>query len=82
MIDVIIAVMRSAMRHHTMYEREHGRIEYQKHLCSCPHTTSSIFHLSIIFLLKKTAHEKKYHKTLDNKSLWIYIDITMWDSLI
>ncbi len=30
MIDLIIAVIRYAMRHHAKYEREHGRIEYQK----------------------------------------------------
>ncbi len=30
MIDLIIALMRYAMRHHAKYEREHGRIEYQK----------------------------------------------------
>ncbi len=32
MIDLIIAVMRCAMRHHAKYEREHGRIAYQKRL--------------------------------------------------
>ncbi len=32
MIDLIIAVMRYAMRFHSKYEREHGRIEYQKRL--------------------------------------------------
>ncbi len=32
MVDLIIAVMRSAMRHHAKYEREHGRIAYQKRL--------------------------------------------------
>ncbi len=30
MIELIIAVMRFAMRHHAKYEREHGRIAYQK----------------------------------------------------
>ncbi len=30
MIDLIIAVMRYAMRFYAKYEREHGRIEYQK----------------------------------------------------
>ncbi len=32
MIDLIIAVMRYAMRHHVKYEREHGRIAYQRRL--------------------------------------------------
>ncbi len=30
MVDLVIAVMRYAMRHHAKHEREHGRIEYQK----------------------------------------------------
>ncbi len=30
MIDLVIAVMRYAMRYHAKYEREHGRIAYQK----------------------------------------------------
>ncbi len=30
MIDLVIAVMRYVMRYHSKYEREHGRIEYQK----------------------------------------------------
>jgi hypothetical protein len=37
---------------------------------------------SPIFYLPKIPFDKKYHKILDNKSLWIYIDIIMWDSLI
>ncbi len=32
MIDLVVAVMRYAMRHHAKYEREHGRIAYQKRL--------------------------------------------------
>ncbi len=32
MIDLVIAVMRSAMRHHAKYEQEYGRIAYQKRL--------------------------------------------------
>ncbi len=32
MTDLIISVMRYAMRHHAKYEREHGRIAYQKRL--------------------------------------------------
>ncbi len=32
MIDLVIAVMRYVMRHHAKYEREHGRIAYQKRL--------------------------------------------------
>ncbi len=30
LVDLVIAVMRYAMRHHAKYEREHGRIQYQK----------------------------------------------------
>ncbi len=32
MIDLVIAVMRYAMRYHAKHEREHGRIEYQKRM--------------------------------------------------